>query len=110
MPWRPKRKLIEIQVDGKRVGKALIGSNASERQKVLAACKIPGVLSLLRKKGVASTWWDSRVYNILTKPVSSADYPIPSDSPVLEAPDVRIVKSPFRGLGITSAFADRPIL
>src|SRR5437773_1426037 len=99
----PKKK-VEVQIDGNPVGTITVPSNVTERQKVLAACKLPGVLDQLKKTGVKASTWDETTYNILTKPLSIVDS-FDFNRAIIEGKGKvkgksHLKENPFQGLGI----------
>ena len=84
-------KVLRIQIDGRSAGSVRVAWNATERQKVLAASRLPGVLNRLRAKGVVASTWTGDVYNILTR--------LPAGFPKPPARG-RVKLSPYRGLGV----------
>jgi len=106
------KKSIRIRIDGKDVGVVKVNWNATERQKVLAACRLPGVLERLRDTGVAASESRGDKYDILTRlpfvvptirTLMFDEYPKVKSIAFAERPVVerkRFENIPFRGLGI----------
>lgn len=64
---RLRRLKVKVSIDGRTAGVIVVPANATERHKVLAAMKLPGVRARLLKSGVKAARSSPRTYEIFSR-------------------------------------------